>query len=96
MIMVLCLFVYAITEWYLRSRLKETGKMVKNQLKKPIQNPTMKWIFTLFMRPAEVTVSLHSQIQRFIVNLDEEVTEILELMGPAFEKYYFVRPTREM
>jgi len=39
---------------------------------------------------------LHSQIQRFIVNLDEEVTEILELMGPAFEKYYFVRPTREM
>lgn len=96
MIMVLCLFVYAIAEWYLRSRLKETGKTVKNQLKKPIQNPTMKWIFTLFMRPAEVTVSLHSQIQRFIVNLDEEVTEILELMGPAFEKYYFVRPTREM
>ncbi len=96
MIMVLCLFVYAIAEWYLRSRLKETGTTVNNQLKKPIQNPTMKWIFTLFMRPAEVTVALNSHIQRFIVNLDEEVTHILELMGPSFEKYYFVRPTREM
>lgn len=81
MIMVLCLFVYAIAEWYLRSKLKETGKKVNNQLKKPIQNPTMKWIFTLFMRPAEVTVCLNSHIQRFIVNLDEDVTQILEIMG---------------
>jgi transposase len=96
MIMVLCLFVYAVAEWHLRSQLKKTGKMVKNQLKKPIQNPTMKWIFTLFMRPAEVTVTLNSQIQRFIVNLDEEVTQILDLMGPSVEKYYFVRSTREM
>ena len=96
MIMVLCLFVYAVAEWHLRSRLSETGTTVKNQLKKPIQNPTMKWIFTLFMRPAEVTVTLNSQIQRFIVNMDEEVTQILDLMGPAFEKYYFVRSTREM
>ena len=96
MIMVLCLFVYAIAEWYLRSKLKETGMTVKNQLNKPIQNPTMKWIFTLFMRPAEVTVSSNSHIQRFIVNLDEDVTQILELMGPSFEKYYFVRPTREI
>lgn len=96
MIMVLCLFVYAVAEWHLRTRLRETGTTVKNQLKKPIQNPTMKWIFTLFMRPAEVTVTLNSHIQRFIVNLDDEVNQILTLMGPAFEKYYFVRSTREI
>ena len=96
MIMVLCLFVYAVAEWYLRSKLKETGMTVKNQLKKPIQNPTMKWIFTLFMRPAEVTVILDSHIQRFVVNLNQEVTQILNLMGPPFEKYYFVTPTCEM
>ena len=96
MIMVLCLFVYAVAEWHLRTRLKETKTTVKNQLKKPIQNPTMKWIFTLFMRPAEVTVTLNSQIQRFIVNLDDEVIKILALMGPAFEKFYFMRSIREM
>jgi len=43
MLMVLYLFVYAAAEWYLRLKLKESGAMVKNQLKKPIQNPTMKW-----------------------------------------------------
>jgi len=93
MIMVLCLFVYAVAEWHLRSKLKQTGMIVKNQLKKPIQNPTMKWIFTLFMRPAEVTVTLDSHIQRFVVNLNQEVIQILNLMGPPFEKYYFVTPT---
>ena len=96
MIMVLCLFVYAVAEWHHRSRLKETKMTVRNQLKKPIQNPTMKWIFTLFMRPAEVTVTINSRIQRFIVNLDEEITQIRDLMGPECEKYYFVRSTREM
>lgn len=96
MIMVLCLFVYTVAEWYLRSKLKEMGKTVKNQLKKPIQNPTMKWIFMIFMRPAEVTLTVNSQIQRFIVNLDEEVTQILNIMGPPFEKYYFVQSTCEM
>ena len=33
MIMVLCTFVYAAAEWYLRSKLKESGATVKNQLK---------------------------------------------------------------
>ncbi len=96
MIMVLCLFVYAVAEWLLRSRLKETGKKVKNQLNKLIQNPTMKWIFMLFMKPAEVTVSVNSHIRRFIVNLDEVVTEILDVMGPECRKYYFLRETCEM
>jgi transposase len=96
MIMMLCLFVYAIAKGFLRSKLKETGTTVNNQLKKPIKNPTMKWIFTLFMRPAEVTVTLNSHIQRFIVNLDDDVNQILHLMGPAFENYYFVKETCEM
>lgn len=96
MIMVLCLFVYAVAEWYLRTRLRETDKTVKNQLKKPIQNPTMKWIFMIFMRPAEVSTTLNSRIRRFIVNLDEETQDILQVMGPDFGKYYFVQETCEM
>ena len=96
MIMVLCLFVYSVVEWYLRCRLKETGKTVKNQVNKPIQNPTLKWIFILFMKPAEVVVSINSHIQRFIVNLDTYVTEILGVLGPSFEKYYFLRETCEI
>jgi len=88
--------VYALAEWRLRTRLRETGRTVKNQLKKPVQNPTLKWVFTLFMRPAEVTITLPSGRKRVITNLDEEVLEILEVMGPACRNYYFVQETCEM
>ena len=96
MLMVLCLFVYAAAEWYLRLKLKEAGATVKNQLKKPVQNPTMKWIFTLFMRPAEVIFSVNSQSKRFIVNLEDDTLDILNVMGSAFRNYYFVRESCEM
>lgn len=96
MLMVLCLFVYAAAEWYLRLKLKESGATVKNQLKKPVQNPTMKWIFTIFMRPAEVIFSVNSQSKRFIVNLEDETLDILKVMGPSFSNYYFVRGSCEM
>jgi transposase len=96
MLMVLCLFVYAAAEWYLRLKLKESGANVKNQLKKPIQNPTMKWIFTIFMRPTEVIFSMNSQSKRFIVNLEDETLDILNVMGPSFSNYYSVRESCEM
>ena len=96
MLMVLRLFVYAVAVWYLRYRLKASGKTVKNQLKKPVQNPTMKWIFTIFMRPAEVIISVNSQSKQFIVNLETETLDILDVLDPTFRNYYFVRGTCEM
>ena len=80
----------------LLSKHKESGATVKNQLKKPVQNPTMKWIFTLFMRPAEVIFSVNSHSKRFIVNLEEETLDILNIMGPSFRNYYFVMESCEM
>lgn len=47
-IMVLCLFAYSLTEYRFRKRLKETGESVLSQIKKPTQNPTLKWIFFKF------------------------------------------------
>ena len=44
MIMVLTLLVYSIAEWLLRKRLMETGNSIPNQLKKPTQKPTLKWV----------------------------------------------------
>jgi transposase len=49
MIMVLSLLIYSFAEWRLREKLKETGKSVPNQLNKPTQRPTMRWIFEIFM-----------------------------------------------
>ena len=48
--MVLCLLIYSYAEWKLRRKLKEAGQSVPNQLKKPTQKPTMRWIFQIFIR----------------------------------------------
>jgi hypothetical protein len=36
------------------------------------------------------------RIQRFIVNLDDDVLQILHAMGPTFGKYYFIAENCEM
>ena len=45
MIMALSLLIYSIAEWMIRQKLKETSETVLNQLGKPTQRPTLKWIF---------------------------------------------------
>lgn len=63
MIMVLTLMIYSIAEWLIRKRLHDTGETVPNQLKKPTQRPTFKWIAFMFMGVAEVTIWLNGEIQ---------------------------------
>ncbi len=88
MIMVLCLFIYSIAQWTLRQRLKETGKFVRNQVKKPVQNPTMRWVFFLFRGITEATIRLGGDSVRELANMTEELWDILSLMGKECEKYY--------
>ena len=47
MVMTLCLMVYNISQFKLRSALKKQNETLPNQLNKPVQNPTMRWIFQL-------------------------------------------------
>ena len=88
MIMVLCLFIYSIAQWTLRKRLKETGKFVRNQVNKPVQNPTMRWVFFLFRGITEATIRLGGDSMRRLANMTEELWDILSLMGKECEKYY--------
>ncbi|MDE4907286.1 IS1634 family transposase [Methanogenium marinum] len=53
MIMVLCLFIYSMTEFRLRKELEKSGKTVTSQTKRHTQRPTMKWIFFRFRRVRE-------------------------------------------
>ena len=88
MIMVLCLFLYSIAQWKLRKVLKETNKFVRNQVKKPKQNPTMRWVFFLFRGITELTIILDENVEKRVVNMKDELWEILGLMGKECEKYY--------
>ncbi len=88
MIMVLCLFLYSIAQWKLRTRLKETNKFVRNQVKKPAQNPTMRWVFFLFIGITELTIILDGNVEKKVANMKDELWDILGLMGKECEKYY--------
>jgi transposase len=88
MIMVLSLLIYSIAEWILRKRLKETGETVLNQLGKPTQRPTLKWVFQKFRNINEAIIELKDSVHREIINVNEEQRKIIKLFGEGYEKYY--------
>ena len=88
MIMVLTLMIYSIAEWLIRKRMRDTGETVPNQLKKPTQRPTFKWIAFLFMGVAEVTIWFNGEVHLSIANLNDNLVKIIRLLGPGCEKYY--------
>jgi len=89
MIMVLALLVYALAERKLRLQLAETGETVLNQVGKPIQTPTMRWIFQVFEGIDLLIVSQNGQVvNRQILNLKQEHLTVLRLLGPPVEKCY--------
>jgi transposase len=72
----------------LRTKLKKTGTFVKNQVKKPVQNPTMRWIFFLFRGVAEVEIVIEGAVETKVANMKDELWQILDLMGVNCRKYY--------
>mgnify|MGYP000897922604 CR=1 FL=1 len=88
MIMVLSLLIYSFAEWRLREMLKKTGQTVHNQLNKPTQRPTMRWIFEMFMGVIQSVVVDRGKIIKVIVNLSVSQTAILRLMGKECGNYY--------
>ena len=88
MVMVLCLMVYSYTEMLLRKRLKEEDETVLNQKKKPVSNPTLKWIFFKFREIKSCIFSFNNALHSSIQNLDRELLKILRLLGPEYEKFY--------
>jgi transposase len=88
MVMVLSLLIYSFAEWRLRENLKETGKTVPNQLNKPTQRPTMRWVFEIFMGVIQSIATDGGKIIKIAVNLNGPQTTILRLLGRECENYY--------
>ena len=45
MVMTLCLLIYNVAQYRLREQLSNKQETLPNQLNKPVQNPTLRWIF---------------------------------------------------
>jgi transposase len=89
LIMVLCLLVYRLAEHRLRERLAATGQTIPDQVKKPTNRPTMRWVFQCF----EGIELLHirqglAQTTSLILRLTPLHHQILALLGPTCLQFY--------
>ena len=90
MVMGLSLLIYALAERKIRKAMKERGASISNQVNKPTQSPTIRWVFQVFEGILILTVQEGERITRMTMNVDEDHRTILRCLGPAYEKIYFL------
>ncbi len=86
MVMTLCLLVYSALEYKVRQKLRENGEHFPDQLQRPSQNPTTRWIFFCFL--GLHIVILNGQ-RKQVTNLKERHRIILYCLGPSYENFYY-------
>ncbi len=91
-IMVLCLLVYRLAEHHLRRQLLSTSQTLPNQVNKPTERPTMRWIFQCFEGIDLLHIRLGAQWQTRILGLQPLHQRVLRLLGPTFCQFYFFSP----
>lgn len=85
MVMTCCLMIYAGLEHQIRTKLKEKNLNFPNQKKKPVQNPTARWVFFSFMDISLLTIN---KKQKLVVNLKERHEVILNALGKNYRYFY--------
>ena len=93
-VMTLCLLVYNIAQYKLRLRLKETGETLPNQLNKPVQNPTLRWVFQIMEGLGVVRVQEASggPPRELLTNLTDVRRKIIRLFGPTACRTHGLNP----
>jgi len=87
-IMVLCLLVYRLAEFRVRSRLAETQQTIPDQIHKPTSRPTMRGIFQCFEGIELLHIHTPTSSQMVVLRLQSVHHLILQLLGPQYEKIY--------
>ena len=91
MVMTLCLMVYNLAQHRLRAALKEQNETIPNQINKPIQNPTMRWVFQIMEGIGIIRFfeeNVRGPVREMITNLNELRRKIIRLLGSSACKIY--------
>ena len=89
-IMVLCLLVYRLAERHLRQSLQQNQETVPNQINKPTDRPTMRWIFQCFEGIELLHIRTRSAFQIRVLGLQTLHRKILRLLGPPYLQFYLL------
>lgn len=91
MVMGLSLLVYSLAERKLRLLLIEKEQTIPNQRNKPVQNPTMRWIFQLFQGIHLLIAKEQNSVKKTILNLKPVHLQLLDLFGDQVKKCYLLQ-----
>jgi transposase len=89
LIMVLSLLVYRLAEHRLRTQLEAMQQTIPNQVNKPTARPTMRWVFQCFEGIELLHIRMGSTTQSLVLRLQPLHQQILSLLGPAYQQFYF-------
>lgn len=90
-VMTLCLLVYGLTQYQLRTALSENNETLPDQKKKPTQSPTLMWIFALFSSLVILTIPDNTgAFQRAVVNMQPLHQKVILLLGETAKKIYLL------
>ncbi len=89
MIMCLSLLVYSLAERKLRCALADNDETVPNQVGKPVQNPTLRWVFQIFQGIHVLIIKEQNITRQLVLNLTPLHRRIIRLLGVEIEKCYF-------
>ena len=73
-------------------QLQASSQTVPNQVNKPTDRPTMRWIFQCFEGIDLLHIRIGSQWHTQVLGLQPLHQRILRLLGPAFCQIYFFSP----
>lgn len=91
MVMGLALLIYALAERKLRQALKQAQESIPNQLRKPTQTPTMRWVFQVFEGLDVLSIVQNEQVVfRRLVNLRPVQQQVITLLGPHVQNCYMM------
>jgi transposase len=92
MVMTLCLMVYGFAEYTLRKSLLAAQDTLPNQINKPTQQPTMKWIYRLFHGVSLIRIQIEQDTQEIVINLTPTLRKIIRYFGHHALKIYGMPP----
>lgn len=88
-IMTFCLMIYNVAQGILREKLTQTQQKIPNQLGKPIQTPTLRWIFQIMEGVCRVTISDKAEVVKIqTTNMTSLRVLIVKLFGPTCQEIY--------
>lgn len=90
MIMTLSLLVYSLAERRIRAALKDEGAHIWNQKNKPTDNPTARWVFTIFEDVLLLYIHGEKGITVEAMNLRAEHEIVINSLGEHYRKMYFL------